>query len=254
MESGQAIMLRSFAGDMNVLVVGASGGIGQALTMRLARSSAVGQIMAYNRSRPAPRHPKIRHQWVDLTDEATIASAAEAVGAQEMALDLVFVASGILHDGEALRPEKTWRALEGAALERVYQVNAIGPALVAKHFLPLLARDRKSVFAALSARVGSISNNQLGGWHAYRASKAALNMLLRTFAIELAWRNPRAVCVGLHPGTVYSRLSAPFQANVPEGKLFTPGFAASRLLDVLDRLTPEDSGKVFAWDGEMIPP
>jgi len=115
-----------------------------------------------------------------------------------------------LHDGEALRPEKTWRALEGVALERVYQVNAIGPALVAKHFLPLLARDRKSVFAALSARVGSISNNQLGGWHAYRASMAALNMLLRTFAIEPAWRNPRAACVGLHPGTVDSRLSAPF--------------------------------------------
>ena len=159
-----------------------------------------------------------------------------------------------LHDGEALRPEKTWRALEGVALERVYQVNAIGPALVAKHFLPLLARDRKSVFAALSARVGSISNNQLGGWHAYRASMAALNMLLRTFAIEPAWRNPRAACVGLHPGTVDSRLSAPFQANVPEGKLFTPGFAASRLLDVLDRVTPEDSGKVFAWDGEIIPP
>lgn len=127
------------------------------------------------------------------------------------------------------------------------------PALVAKHFLPLLARDRKSVFAALSARVGSISDNQLGGWHAYRASKAALNMLLRTFAIELARRNPRAVCVGLHPGTVDTGLSAPFQANVPEGKLFTPDFAAARLLEVVDRLKPDDSGHVFAWDGQLIP-
>ena len=163
------------------------------------------------------------------------------------------MASGILHDDEALRPEKTWRALDGAALERVYRINAVGPALVAKHFLPLLARDRKSVFAALSARVGSISDNHLGGWHAYRASKAALNMLLRTFAIELARRNPRAICVGLHPGTVDTGLSAPFQANVPEGKLFTPDFAAARLLEVVDRLKPDDSGKVFAWDGQLIP-
>jgi NAD(P)-dependent dehydrogenase (short-subunit alcohol dehydrogenase family) len=201
-----------------------------------------------------PEDPKIRHHRLDLTDEATIAGAAQSVASEDSALDLAVVASGILHDGEALRPEKTWRALEGAALERAYRVNAVGPALIAKHFLPLLARDRKSVFAALSARVGSISDNQLGGWHAYRASKAALNMLLRTFAIELARRNPGAVCVGLHPGTVDTRLSAPFQANVSEDKPFTPDFAASRLLEVLDRLAPDDSGKVFAWDGQVILP
>jgi NAD(P)-dependent dehydrogenase (short-subunit alcohol dehydrogenase family) len=125
--------------------------------------------------------------------------------------------------------------------------------LVAKHFLPLLARDRKSVFAALSARVGNISDNRLGGWHAYRASKAALNMLLRTLSIELARANPRAMYVGLHPGTVDTTLSAPFQATVPEGKLFTPEFAAARLLEVLDRLEPVDSGNVIAWDGQQIP-
>ena len=185
---------------------------------------------------------------------STIANAAEAAQADAAALDLVIVASGILHDREGLHPEKTWRALDGAALEQVYRINTVGPALVAKHFLPLLARHRKSVFAALSARVGSISDNQLGGWHAYRASKAALNMLLRTFAIELARRNPRAICVGLHPGTVDTRLSAPFQANVPEGKLFTADLAAERLLAVIDRLEPSDSGSVFAWDGQQIPP
>ncbi len=166
----------------------------------------------------------------------------------------MIVASGILHDGDALHPEKTWRALDGAALEQVYRINTVGPALVAKHFLPLLARHRKSVFAALSARVGSTSDNQLGGWHAYRASKGALNMLLRTFAIELARRNPRAACVGLHPGTVDTRLSAPFQANVPEGKLFDADLAAERLLEVIDRLKPADSGSVFAWDAQQIPP
>jgi NAD(P)-dependent dehydrogenase (short-subunit alcohol dehydrogenase family) len=254
MESGLTTPFRSFADEMHVVVVGASGGIGRALTTKLAQSPAVKRITACSRSRPVPEDPKIRHHRLDLTDEATIAGAAQSVASEDSALDLAVVASGILHDGEALRPEKTWRALEGAALERAYRVNAVGPALIAKHFLPLLARDRKSVFAALSARVGSISDNHLGGWHAYRASKAALNMLLRSFAIELARRNPRAVCVGLHPGTVDTRLSAPFQSNLPEGKLFTPDRAASCLLAVLDRLTPDDSGGVFAWDGALIPP
>ena len=168
-------------------------------------------------------------------------------------LDLVIVATGILHDGPDLRPEKTWRSLDASALERVYRINTIGPALIAKHLLPSLAPDRKSVFAALSARVGSISDNRLGGWHAYRASKAALNMLIKTFAIELARRNPKALCVGLHPGTVDTKLSRPFQSNVPKPKLFDVDFVASRLLSVLDRLTPEDSGKLFAWDGQRIP-
>jgi NAD(P)-dependent dehydrogenase (short-subunit alcohol dehydrogenase family) len=254
METEQTTPLRSFAGEMNIVVVGASGGIGRALTMKLARSSTVRRITACSRSRSAPEHPKIRHHRLDLTDEATIVGAARSVEADGVALDLVFVASGILHDGATLHPEKTWRALDGAALEQVYRINAVGPALVAKHFLPLLARDRKSVFAALSARVGSIADNQLGGWHAYRASKAALNMLLRTFAIELARRNRRAVCIGLHPGTVETPLSAPFRANVPEGKLFTPDFAACRLLEVIDRVTPDDSGQLFAWDGTVIAP
>lgn len=246
------VTLSSFAADMNVAVIGASGGIGRALTTGLAGSSSVARIMATSRSGVDPACVKVQAQRVDLEDEATIARAAASAGGRPV--DLVIVASGILHDGDRLRPEKTWRALDGAALERVYRVNAVGPALVAKHFLPLLARDRKSVFAVLSARVGSISDNRLGGWHSYRASKAALNMLLRTFAIELARRNPRALCVGLHPGTVDTRLSAPFQENVPEDKLFTSKFAALRLLKVLDRVTSEDSGRVFAWNGQVIPP
>lgn len=246
--------LRSFAADMNVVVVGASGGIGRALTMQLARSSAVGRVIACSRSRPAIEEPSIRHHPLDLADETTMASVAQAIKAEGRALDLVLVATGTLHDGKALRPEKSWQAVDGAALERVYRVNAVGPALVAKHFLPLLARDRKSVFAALSARVGSLSDNRLGGWHAYRASKAALNMLLRNFAIELARRNPGAICVGLHPGTVNTPLSAPFQANVAEDRLFEPEFAASRLLMVVDALQPGDSGNVYDWGGKLIPP
>ena len=127
MGSGQPMPLRSFGDDMHVVVVGASGGIGQALTLQLALSGAVGRITACSRSRPGPEHPKVRHQRLDLTDEVTIASAAETVAAQGGAPDLVLVATGILHDGDALRPEKTWRALDGAALERVYRINAVGP-------------------------------------------------------------------------------------------------------------------------------
>lgn len=248
------IALSSFAADMNVAVIGASGGIGRALTAQLAASGSVAQIIATSRSGVVPEHTKVQAQRLDLEDEATIARAAEAASAGGRALDLVIVASGILHGGDGLRPEKTWRTLEAPTLERVFRINAVGPALVAKHFLPLLARDRKSLFAALSARVGSISDNRLGGWHAYRASKAALNMLLRSFAIELARRNPSAICVGLHPGTVDTSLSSPFQANVPEGSLFTPDVAAGRLLGVIDRLGTDDSGRVLAWDGKVVPP
>lgn len=166
---------------------------------------------------------------------------------------LVIVATGILHDGETVQPEKTWRALNATSLEKAFRINTVGPALVAKHFLPLLARRRKSAFAVLSARVGSISDNRLGGWYAYRSSKAALNMLVRTLDIELKRSNPDALCVALHPGTVDSRLSRPFQANVPEGKLFSPDVAARHLLSVLDGLAPEQSGKLFAWNGGEVP-
>jgi len=158
----------------------------------------------------------------------------------------------VLHD-DGLRPEKSWRHLDADALARSYEVNAIGPALVAKHLLPRLRRDHKAVFAAMSARVGSIEDNRIGGWYAYRASKAALNQILRTLAIELGRRWPEAVCVGLHPGTTDTALSAPFQANVPAGKLFTPTFVAERLLTVVDDLDASASGGLYAWDGARIP-
>ena len=133
-----------------------------------------------------------------------------------------------------------------------FRINTIGPVLLAKHFLPLMRSGSKSVFVALSARVGSISDNRLGGWSSYRASKAALNMLLRTASIEHKRRHPESVIVALHPGTVDTRLSAPFQRGVPEGKLFTPAYSVERLLDVIDGLRPADTGGFFAWDGQPI--
>ena len=164
---------------------------------------------------------------------------------------LIVVATGVLHDG--LQPERSFRQLDAEHLLRDYRVNAMGPALAAKHLLPLMPRDRRAVFAALSARVGSIADNRLGGWHAYRASKAALNMILRNLSVEMARSHPQAVIAGLHPGTVATDLSAPFQKGVAEGKLFTADYSAERLLSVLSNLTPADSGGVFAWDGVRVP-
>ena len=185
----------------------------------------------------------------EVTDEASLAAAAAALPAPPR---LVIVATGVLH-GDGFAPERTLRQVDAGAMAHVLQVNSIGPALAAKHFLPLMPRQGRSLFAALSARVGSIGDNRLGGWMSYRASKAALNQLIRCFAIEMARTHRDAVVVGLHPGTVDTPLSRPFQANVPEGKLFGPDFSAAALLDVLDRLTPQESGGCFDWAGARIP-
>ena len=166
---------------------------------------------------------------------------------------MVIVATGILHDGE-LMPEKSQKELSAEKFHRLFEINTIVPALVAKHFIPKLNREKRSVFAALSARVGSISDNQLGGWYAYRASKAALNMIIKNAAIEISRRNKKAIIVGLHPGTVDSNLSKPFQGNVPDGKLFTPKYSVQKLLVILTTLTSKQSGKCFAWDGKEILP
>jgi NAD(P)-dependent dehydrogenase (short-subunit alcohol dehydrogenase family) len=221
------------------VVVGATGGIGAALVERLRGQGTHAVVRALSRA-----------DGLDLEDEASIATAAARI-AEGPPPTLVLVAAGVLHDG--FEPERSWRALSADHLMRDYRVNAVGPALVAKHLLPLMPRDRRAVFAALSARVGSIGDNRLGGWHSYRASKAALNMILRNLAVDLARTHPQAVVAGLHPGTVSTDLSGPFQKGVGPDRLFTPDYAAERLLAVLGGLTPADSGGVFAWDGARIP-
>lgn len=224
----------------SAIIIGASGGIGAAVADALRVSNRFEVVHALSRSGTG----------LDLEDEASIAAAAARV-AEGPAPTLVFVATGVLHSGHD--PERSYRAMTAEHLLRDYRINTVGPALVAKHFLPLLPRDRPAVFAALSARVGSISDNRLGGWHSYRASKAGLNMILRNLAVELARSHPQAVVAGLHPGTVATDLSAPFQKGVKPDKLFTPAWSAERLLAVIDGLTPADSGGVFAWDGARIP-
>ncbi len=247
------VSLASFGTDLNAAVIGATGGIGGALVDALAESPAVARVFALSRRPAQGGHEKVTGLQLDLENEVTVAAAAAAVKQMAGHLDIVIVAAGMLHDGETVTPEKTWRSLTAASMETVYRANTIGPALAAKHFLPLLPRDRKSAFAALAARVGSIEDNQLGGWYAYRASKAALVMVLKSLSIELARRNEHALCVGLHPGTVNTGLSKPFQGGVPEGKLFPPAKSARHLLQVLDGLDAKDSGGQFAWDGQRIP-
>lgn len=249
----QSIELESFGAGLEVALFGATGGLGRAFAAHLSACPAVSRIFAFSRRGDAPAGPKTVCRPFDLSDEDSIRAAAAAVRDQADSLHLVIVASGILQEGDEIKPEKSWRALDAKTMEQVFRINTIGPALVAKHFLPLLARERKAAFAAISARVGSIEDNALGGWHSYRASKAALNMLLKTFAIELARKHPLAFCVGLHPGTVDTGLSKPFQGGVPDHKLFSPSQSAGYLLGVLEGLEGGDSGKVFAWDGRPVP-
>ncbi|MGB3625010.1 MAG: SDR family NAD(P)-dependent oxidoreductase [Henriciella sp.] len=238
---------------MSAVIIGATGGIGRALVQQVSESRPREQVHALSRSGGGAWAGNVSSGKIDILDEASIEAAARKV-AETGAPDLVIVATGILCDGDALQPEKSWRHQSMEAYERVFRLNTFGPGLVAKHFLPIMPRDRRAVFAALSARVGSIGDNGFGGWHAYRASKAALNMLIRNFAIEWTRKNDQSICVGLHPGTVDTALSKPFQSNVPEKQLFSAETSAGHLIEVIKGLKPADTGKVFDWAGKEIAP
>ena len=235
---------------LHAVVIGASGGIGGALVEALAAREDVALVTALSRRPAAQVSPKVVAGHIDLLDEDSVAQAAAACG--DPAPRLVICAAGILHDGQ-LQPEKSLRDLDPTRLAQVFAVNTIGPALVLKHFSALLPRKGRSVIALLSARVGSISDNRLGGWYGYRASKAALNQLVRTASIEISRSRRESIVAGLHPGTVETALSAPFSGQVAPGKLFTPAYSAARLLEVLDGLSPTGSGRCFAWDGSDVP-
>jgi len=234
-------MLASFPPRGLAVVIGASGALGGALLDRLRDGCGLADVVGLSRT-GIPS--------VDLTSEESIADAAHFISRAGTPLRLIVDATGFLH-GDGAMPEKSWRQLDAEQLAKAFAVNAIGPALLMKHLLPLLSREGKATFATLSAKVGSIGENRLGGWYGYRASKAALNQIVRTAAIELKRRHPEAVCVALHPGTVDSQLSAPFSKSGLAVR--SPFDAAGLLLDTIDALGPTDSGGFFEYRGERLP-
>lgn len=246
----------------HALVMGASSGIGLALAERLAGLPSLQSLtLCARRATQSPAlqalaqsssSVRIQLHDADITSEADLASLAAHLRGEIPALDLAINTVGLLH-AENMSPEKAVSQVRLDTLLRSFAVNACGPVLLAKALMPLLKTAKPTVFASLSARVGSIGDNRLGGWYGYRAAKAAQNQLLKTLSIELQRVNAQSIVLALHPGTTDTPLSRPFQANVAQEKLFTPAFVAERLLEVIAARTPADSGGFFAWDGKPIP-
>ena len=243
------------------LITGASHGIGLAMTARCLRAGD--RVFAVSRAPDrsdalaalAAEAPDRLHPLAaDLCDEDAVARLFETVRAHTDTLDALVHCAGLLHDAETgLSPEKRVEDVNLAALQRVFAINGFAPILLARYLLPLMPRRQPGVFASVSARVGSIEDNHLGGWYSYRASKAAQNQLLRTLAIETRRRYPQLCVISLHPGTTDTPLSEPFQRNVPEGKLFSPERAARQLADIIDNADEKDHGRYIAWDKRDIP-
>ncbi|MEO0314783.1 MAG: hypothetical protein RI928_1239 [Pseudomonadota bacterium] len=247
----------------NVLIVGASSGIGHAMAERLAAHPGIQTLVLCSRgalssapllslqSRLVADGKKCLVLEVDITDEASLSKLTNQLKKEVQAIDLIINTAGILHSDQ-ISPEKVLEHISLPSMQKVFAVNAYGPILLAQALMPWLKARRRVVFASLSARVGSIADNRLGGWYSYRASKAAQNQLLKTLAIELARRNPEAIVLALHPGTTDTALSRPFQANVAQEKLFTPAFVAEHLLRQITQATTQDTGSFIAWNGQRI--
>jgi NAD(P)-dependent dehydrogenase (short-subunit alcohol dehydrogenase family) len=239
----------------HALVVGC-GGIGRGLLRELPRRAPGLRLWAASSSGWQPDEPLASALEgvvpLDLNDDSSLAAFVERLRPLAPGLRLVINTAGLLHAAD-LQPEKRLAHVNRAALERSFSINAFGAILLARAVEPLLARGAPVHFASLSARVGSIGDNRLGGWYGYRAAKAAQNQLMRTLALEWQRRLPEACVTLLHPGTTATGLSAPFTGSVPPERLFTPGRAAAQLLDVLELQTPERSGSFLAWDGTVIP-
>ncbi|WP_110685853.1 SDR family NAD(P)-dependent oxidoreductase [Salinicola aestuarinus] len=245
-------MLDQLASRFTALVTGAGGGIGGAMIERLLETTEVGKVYAISRRPTAFGDERVIGIQADITTADGLSQVAASVGDEP--LHLLFNTVGMLHDPAGnIAPEKRLESLDAAALATLFHVNASTPALLIKALSRSLKGGHPALVASLSARVGSIEDNGFGGWYGYRASKAAHNMLLRTAAIELARYNRQAIVLCLHPGTTDTRLSEPFQASVPEGKLFTPAFVADSLLQVMTDRRPEESGSFWDWAGKRIP-
>lgn len=244
----------------NALIVGANRGIGLALVQNLLADEAVVQVLATCRSGSDRKdllqlqldYPgKLQLFSLDFTDQQSLASFGANLTALSCGIDLAIHAAGLLHEA-GLEPEKSLEQCQSQHLLRLFEVNSVGPLMVAQTLLATQERNKPFVFAALSAMVGSIGDNQLGGWYGYRASKAALNQFIKTLSIECRMRYSRAAIVAIHPGTTDTGLSRPFQRNIRPGKLYTPEESAARILKVLSQVSSRDSGKFYNWDGKEI--
>ncbi len=264
--AGQNMQSFGFDTPFSAILVGTSGGIGSALLEKTIACVAAnskdgpnpGQVFAINRHQQSYDQPSVTSITADALVEEQLALAVDTIKSsvtqhQLAPIRLIIVAVGALHTAQGTGPEKSLRELTAQTMQDIFAANTIAPALAAKHFLPLLPKSGRAIFSALSARVGSISDNQLGGWYSYRASKSALNQILKTAAIELSRSKPDAICVGLHPGTVDTNLSKPFQGNVPAGKLFTADQSANYLIRTMSDMSAHQSGQVLAWDGSPVP-
>jgi NAD(P)-dependent dehydrogenase (short-subunit alcohol dehydrogenase family) len=247
--------------NSNALIVGASQGIGLGFVQKLLQDDRFAKVYATYRQPDSAselftlqgKHSdKLSCLSMDITDEAQIVEVVQQISTGVNKLHLVVNCVGMLHEGD-LQPEKSLKRINPEYLMRYFQVNSIGAILLAKHLLPLFRHHERSVLATISAKVGSIGDNQLGGWYGYRASKAALNMFMRSAAIEYKRTSPKTFVVMLHPGTTDTRLSLPFQANVPTEKLFSVERTVNQLLAVIEQLQDGDSGQFFSWDGSCLP-
>lgn len=219
----------------NALVIGSNGAIAQALIELLGQTHQVATLSRQNTDYSEASLQEAFRGFSSLGD-----------------FDYIICCAGVLKD-EIVRPEKNSKQVTAQGLAHYFQINSIVPMLCLKHFHPLLSRKKASVFVCLSAMVGSIEDNHLGGWYGYRSSKAALNMLIKTTAIEVARSNKNARIIAVHPGTTVSELSAPFAANVKQGNYYTPRKSASRILKVMTKLDSQDTGSFFNWNGEKLP-
>jgi len=235
----------------NIAIIGSSGAIGNAFVEHYLKDNSIQNIFTFSRNAADHLSNKVSSYKMDVESQESIQKAAEQI--KDHIIDRVIIASGILHN-ESFGPEKSIKDLNYETFAKVYSINTIGPALIGRYFIPLLNKNEKSVIAFLSARVGSISDNKLGGWYSYRSSKTALNQIVKNFSIELKRSNKNAIVLALQPGTVESNFSEPFKKNVSKEKLFSPKYSVELLSKVIESSSEEDSGNLISYDGDTIYP
>ena len=233
----------------NIAIIGTTGGIGQAFLDQYIADDQVSHIYSFARRDLNINSEKVTHHYIDICNESTIKTATESLP-ENIHFDIIIVATGILHSNK-IKPEKTINSLTASSFLDVLQINTVGPALALKYFLPYLRPKKRAIFAILSARVGSISDNRLGGWYSYRASKAALNMMIKTTAIEQQRIDPEHIIIGLHPGSVDTILSKPYQKR-SKNTFFTPKQSALYLVELINNCTQDNSGTILDWSGKKI--